>query len=701
MTAAPAADDRRAGLDALLEPRTVAVIGASDDPERIGGRVLEHLRRHFAGRTYPVNPSRATVQGLPAHADIGEIDGPVDLAVVALAGKAVPAAVERCAERGVRAAVVISSGFAESGDDTGRAMQERLGEIARTSGMRILGPNSMGSINLTAGVHATFAKLRGFPLDAGHVAIVSQSGAFGLRVFEGALTEGVGVSQLVLTGNEVDITLGEVAEHLLERAEVRVVALFAEGVRDPGSLSRLGRRAAELDKPVVILKAGVSAAGSRAALSHTGSMMVGTRAFDAAMEAAGILVVPTLRNLLAQVKVLAAGKVVRGRRACVLTASGGSGILLADHLEAAGLTLPPTSPVLRARIESAIPEFGSATNPVDYTGQIVNDPGAMPRLLTAVTESGEYDAVLFTGITRAVPRAVLDAILDAASTTDTPFLAWAPQPEVAYEMTRRGVPGVLDLQALAESAAGMLERSRRRELALRYAEPARQRVDAVPRAMTEAQAKHLLAAHGIPVTREGVAGTRAGAVSLARTIGLPVAMKISGDWLAHKTDVGGVRLGIDDLGRVGEVFDELMELAERSRPDGAGPAEVLVQEMVAADLELMCGMVRDPVFGPIVTVGAGGTLAEIVREQHAALAPFDLDHARTLVARIWSGRLVEHPRGLGPDAAAALARLVRDVGVLAAGEPGLVELDINPVAVTEDRVVAVDAFAVMAGAGNA
>lgn len=686
-------------MEALLEPRSVAVIGASDDPERIGGRVLDHLRRHFTGAVYPVNPSRDTVQGLPATAAVGDIDGPVDLAVIALASGAVPDAARRCAEHGVRAAVVISSGFAESGDAAGAALQDELGEIARTSGMRILGPNSMGSVNLTAGVHATFAKLRGFPLDPGNVAIVSQSGAFGLRVFEGALTEGVGVSQLVLTGNEVDLTLGEVAEHLVERDEVQVVALFAEGVRDPESLLRLGRRAAELGKPVVVLKAGVSAAGSRAALSHTGSMVVGTRAFDAAMEAAGIVTVSTLRDLLAHVKVFAAGKRVRGRRACVLTASGGSGILLADHLAAAGFALPPTSQALRARIEAVIPPFGAATNPVDYTGQIVNDPGAMPRLLAEVTTSGEYDVVCFTGITRAVPRAVLDAILAASATTDVPFLAWTPQPEIAYETTRAGVPGLLDLQALAEAAAGLAAAPARRNLALRRPVPAAAVGEpmTVTRTMTEAGTKRLLAANGIPVTREAVATDRDQAVAMAEEIGFPVALKISGDWLAHKSDVGGVRLGLGDPGTVAEVFDELLALAARSRPDGAGPPGVLVQEMVPAGIELMCGMVRDPVFGPVVTVGAGGVLAEIVREQHAALAPFDLDHARTLVARVWGGRLLEHRRGLGEPAVAALAALVRDVAALAAAEPGLVELDLNPVVVTGGRVVAVDAFAVVTG----
>jgi len=230
--------------------------------------------------------------------------------------------------------------------------------------------------------------------------------------------------------------------------------------------------------------------------------------------------------------------------------------------------------------------------------------------------------------------------------------------------------------------------------------PSVPRIEAGARTTTEAEAKRILAAYRVPVTREGVAGTREEAMSFADTIGLPVAMKVSAEWLAHKSDAGGVRLGIGDRNRVGEVFDELMELGRRTRPDGAGAAGVLVQEMVSGDVELMCGIVRDPLFGPIVTVGAGGMLAEIVREQHAALAPVDLDHARDLVARIWDGRLVEHPRGLGREGAEAMARLVRDVGVLAESEPRIAELDINPVLVTDGRVVAVDAFAVLTEAGD-
>ncbi|MFC5813757.1 acetate--CoA ligase family protein [Nonomuraea harbinensis] len=685
------------GLEALLDPRSVAVLGASESASRIGGRVLEHLRTKFGGAVFPVNPRRDTVQGLPARARVGDVEEDVDLAVIAVASHLVPEAARQCAERGVRAAVVISSGFAEIGTEAGRKLQDELAAVGRDSGMRILGPNSMGSINLTNGLYATFASLRGFPIATGGVAVVSQSGAFGIRVFEGAQTEGLGLSHMVLTGNEADVTLGEVAGHLVERDQVAALALFAEGVREPELLLAAGRRAAELGKPVVFLKAGVSATGGRAALSHTGSMMVGARAFRAAAESAGIMVVPTLRELLALVKALASGRLPAGRRTCVLTGSGGAGILMADHLEAAGLELPPPSPELRAEVESLIPSFGSAGNPIDFTGQALNDPGSVPPLLARVSAADEYDIVCMTGVNRTHPPEVLSAIVEACRASDKPFLTWTPQADVALTMTRAGAPGFLDAEAMAAAAAVLTRYAALRESALARADgpgaaAGARLVPAGAGTLTESAAKQVLGAYGIPVTEEGVAASADEAAALAGRIGFPVALKLSSSALAHKSDAGAVRLGLPDEAAVRAAFRELAELARGLLPGER--VEVLVQEMVPAGIEILCGMAKDPLFGPVITVGAGGTLAEILAERHDALPPVTLARARDLVGGLWGGRLVRHPRGLTPAAAEELAAVVERFGRLAAAETAISEIDVNPLIVTGDRVVAVDALIV-------
>ncbi|WP_051752646.1 acetate--CoA ligase family protein [Streptosporangium amethystogenes] len=692
-----------AGLHALLEPRSVAVVGASDAVERIGGRVLDHLRREFTGAIFPINPRRDTVQGLRAYGDIGQVDGEIDLAVLAVASELVPDAVRRCADHGVKAAIVISSGFAEVGDDTGRALQEELHSIRQRTGIRILGPNSMGSINLSAGLYATFAGLRGFPIAPGNVAVVSQSGAFGIRIFEGAQSEGLGISQMCLTGNEVDVTIGELAGHLLERDDVAVLTLFAEGIRNPELLLDAGRRGAELGKPIIFLKAGVSHTGGRAALSHTGSMMVGSRAFEAAMESVGIMVVPTLRHLLSQTKAFSPGRIPRGRRTCILTGSGGSGILLADHLESAGLEVPPTGPRLRAEIESLIPSFGSAVNPIDYTGQILNDASALPALLEHVCTSSEYDIVCLTGVNRSQPPEVLTAIIEACRRSGKPFFTWAPQVDVAYEMTRQGAPGFLDPQAMAEAAAGVIRYGGLRERALSRTRPTTTKQGLVAPgggSLTESDAKRILRAYGIPVTREGIAASAHDAVALASDIGFPVVMKLSSRWLVHKSDENAVCLNLRNAAEVGEAFHDLVAVGKRLLPAGETHADVLVQEQVPAGIEILCGMVRDPLFGPIITVGAGGVLAEVMNERHDTLPPVTRQQARELVGRIWDGRLVSHRRGLGAAAIEELAGAIERFSWLALSETAIQEIDINPFIATGDAVIAVDALIVTAAAAD-
>jgi len=678
----------RASLRPFFEPASVAVIGASPRRGSIGGELFRNiLAADFAGSAYPVNRRGEPVAGVHGYRSVAEIPDEVELAVISLPAEHVLAAAQAALEAGVRALVVISAGFAETGDE-GRERQERLLELVRAHGARLVGPNCLGIASTSVRLNATFAP-RAFP--AGKIGFSSQSGALGLALLERAEASGLGLTSFVSIGNKADVSSNDLLEWWEDDEETEIVILYLESFGNPRGFARIARRLARR-KPILAMKGGTTRAGTRAASSHTAALAGSEAAVDALFRQAGVIRTRTLDELVDVATLLSAQPVPRGRRVALVTNAGGLGILAADACEAAGLELPPPSAQARAALAEAMPAEGSVANPIDMLGSA--DAGSFAKVLPIVLADPGVDAViaLFVPTVGVDEEAVGAAISRAAADADG-------KPVLCAFLSARGAPASLRSVAQVpsfaypEAAARALGRAAERGDWLRR--PAgtvpeldvdREAAEAVvaealarsaDRWLEAAQARRLLEAYGLPLVPERVAASPDEAVSAARELGLPAVVKSAAPG-AHKTETGGVALGLADAQAV------------RAAAERIG-VPVLVQPMVRGGAELLAGAVQDPLFGPLVAFGPGGVLAELIGEAQFRLAPLtDLD-AEELVRGGKAGRLVAGFRGTPPADEDALVDFVLRLSRLADDLPEVAELDLNPVLALPDGCVAVDA----------
>jgi acetate---CoA ligase (ADP-forming) len=634
------------------------------------------------------------VQGLPAAASVRDLDPAPDLAVIAVPAGDVVATVADCARLGVRAALVFSAGFAEAGGD-GAAWQAELSAIA-AGGIRVLGPNCLGFVNAHRGIVATFAENADERLVPGPVALVSQSGAVGAYLFKAAQRSGIGAGYFCSTGNEADVAVAEVVRHLVELEEVRVVAAFAESVRRPQLLLEAAARAHSLGKSVLLMKAGRSEAGSRAALSHTGSLAGSDRALDAVLREHGVLRPRSLQQLLEWSRALAAGRLPEGRRLAVVTMSGGAGIVLADAAADAGLELPELAGPERSELERLIPSFGSAANPIDCTGQVVNDLSGLGEVISLAARSPQVDAVCVSGLPDRLSEEWAAPIRSALAGTSKPLLAWCPTEAAVVQLAGMGVPAYTDPGAAIGGAAALAARAsfpgppeaprpdeRRAAAARRLLEPLKGRPF-----LLEPDAKALLALYGVPRPAERVARDADEAAALASELGFPVVLKALSYDLPHKSDRGGVALGLRSAAEVRSAAAGLLERL--------GPLEgLLVQAQAPAGVELACGFRRDPDLGPVLHAGLGGRLVEILDAGVLLPAPCTPARALEAVRSLAGGRLLSSPRGLVPELAEGFAGVLAALGALAWELPEAAEADLNPVIAAGDGLWVVDALLVV------
>jgi acetyltransferase len=691
------------GLDRTLSPRSIALVGASNNQQSLGGWVFANLARAFEGPLYPVHPRDAQVQGRVAYTTVTELPEVVDLVVVMVPAPGVPHVIDECAATGVGGALIITSGFAETGPE-GAALQEKISATARASGLRVIGPNCIGFMNVVGGVMANFALQPTTPLPAaGPVALVSQSGGFGSYITTKALLAGLRLGWFITTGNESDVNIATVLRHLVERDDTRVLMAFSETMRDPDVFLEAARQATALDKPLILLKAGRSEAAAKAAISHTASIVGSAQVLDAVARQYGVFVVSSMEEMLDLGMIFQDGRRVRNRRVGIMTTSGGAGVLLADACTAAGLEVPELPAAEQQALRALMPEpfYGSTANPVDTTAQVVNVPGAFEQVLNSVGASDSVD--MLCPVTWAAKSPTNDALIDFYLSSDKPMAltstAWMD------EFQQAGIPTYTDPHRAANALGAVTRQSLGRQVRSAPTDwsPDAARIRAVRRllgvarghaALLESSSKQVLAAYGAPVTREEVVHDRAEAVAAARRIGGAVALKVMSYDLPHKTEAGAVRLGIlgDDL--VGCTFDDLLARIAASSPEAAVEG-VLVQEMVPARLELSCGLRRDPVFGPIVALALGGTMIEIISEAVLLRPPFDEKEAHRAVSGLLRGRLVSGTRGLTSPELAATARLMAALGQLGLELPEVSEVDVNPVRVADDVVRAADALVVL------
>jgi acetate---CoA ligase (ADP-forming) len=675
-----------ASLEPFFSPASVAVIGASSRSGSVGGELFRNiLRGDFVGAAYPVNRSGESVAGVRAYRSMAEIGEPVDLAVVCLPGDAVLEAAAEALRAGVRALCVISAGFAETGRD-GRERQDRLVALVRGSGARLLGPNCLGIAVSEARLNATFGPNA---LPEGNVGFSSQSGALGLALLERAAERGLGLSAFVSVGNKADVSSNDLLEYWEDDPNTDVVLLYLESFGNPRKFGRVARRVAR-KKPIVAMKAGRTAAGERAASSHTAALAGSEAAVDALFHQAGVLRAETLEELLDLTSLLAAQPLPRGNRVEILTNAGGLGILCADACEAAGLSLSELSEETIERLASILPPEASVTNPVDMLGSAV--ASAYSEVLPVLLRDHTVDAV----IALFVPPVMAGADeIAAAIVRSVEEAAVDEKPVLTCVISADGTPaqllsGIVAPFSYPESAARALGRAAERAEWLRRPQgrvPTPGDIDRrAARELVENSSegwldpgvtRRLLAAYGLPLVSERRVANVDEAVMAAEELGYPVVVKTA-EAGVHKTESGGVAIDLRDSEAVSEAAARI-------------GVPVLVQPMIRGGVELLVGAVQDPVFGPLIAPGPGGTLAELIGDASFRLTPLTDYDAQELVHTGKAGILLSGFRGAAPADPKAVEDLLFRVSHLAEDRPELAELDLNPVIAGPGGCVVVDA----------
>jgi acyl-CoA synthetase (NDP forming) len=671
-------------ISRLLRPRSVAVIGASTDAGKTAGRPVAYLRKHgFGGDIYPVNPRVDAIDGLRCYPNVASLPAVPDVAIVLLGAERAHIAVRELAARGTAAAIVLASGYSETGE-AGARRQAQLIEAA--GGMRILGPNTIGLVNLTDGIVLSASgalEMDRFPV--GNIGVVSQSGGILGALLSRAAARGIGLSKLVSTSNEVDLDLSDFIDRLADDPATRVIALYVEGVRNPEKFRAAALKAARNGKPVVAFKVGRSEAGAKAAVSHTGALAGADRMYDALFQQVGVIRAQTFADLLDIPAALATGRVLRGNRVAILTSTGGAGTLVSDSLGVSGFETPPPDAPTAARLRALRTGDHAALdrNPIDVTLA-----GLQPELLRgaiqALLDSPGYDALVIivgsSGV--AMPELMAGAIADCLHTSDKPVVAYiSPHaPEAAALLTQRGVPAFAAAESVAAALDGMLRAARWNAPTAVPASRAGVDITDLPAgSLDEAQAKQLFARFGVPCVREIVVATPEEAQRAARELGPRVVLKVLSGEITHKSDVGGVAVNLtpEDIGtRLSAMATEV-----KART-GVSPQRFLVQEMVAGGTELILGMHRDPL-GTAILLGMGGVTAELLKDTTMCLLPpqggLAREDALALARRLKTWPLLDGFRGRPQADVEALVSAIVAFSQMASqmGER-LVEAEINP-----------------------
>ncbi|MBI1735879.1 MAG: acetate--CoA ligase family protein [Candidatus Rokubacteria bacterium] len=693
-------------LTPLLVPRAIAVIGASPDREIIRGRLLHVLiARGFPGTIYPVTRSHGEIHGLKAYASIDDVPGPVDLAIVVIPADGVPDALEACGRRGVKAAAIISSGFAEERGAAGAERQARLRAVIARYGLAVSGPNSEGIANLLLPMIGTFTPVLEHldgPLlpEAGRgrsVSVISQSGGIAFAYYNRGRPRQLRFTHLVSTGNEVGLEALDYVDWMIDEGRSDIFLLYVETLRTPAKLARVAAKAAAAGTPLVVAKVGRSEAGRRAAVSHTAALAGADQAYDAMFRHHGVIRADDMDEMLDVAAAFSLCPLARGRRVAILSASGGGAVWMADLLSAHGLEVPMLDEPTRQEIDALIPAYGSSLNPVDVTAQAIRQVG-YGRIIEILERSPFVDAIVVVGslaFEGAIQRDI-DALTRVAATATKPILFCAytlASPRATALLAGAGLPAFTSmpgcakaLRALADYAAFQQRRARRTPAtpvpdAARA--DARARLRAAGDILPEDDAKAVLAAYGIPRPAEELAADESAAVAAARRIGYPVALKVQSPQIAHKTEAGALALGLDADAAVREAYRRVVESARRAVP-GAEIRGVLVQRMAAPGCEMILGITRDGDFGPMVMVGLGGIHAEVLRDVVVLPPEIDAADARAALDRLRGASLLGGVRGAPPaDVDALVDVLVRLARFAADHADTIAEVDLNPVIVHE------------------
>lgn len=690
-------------LDDLVTPRSVAIVGASDNPSRIGGRPLAFFKNlGYEGQIFPVNPNRDKVQGIDAYPSLKEINQDIDFVLVAVPAKGVIDVMKEAVERRAKTVMIFSSGFGEMNEE-GQRMQDELTRIARESGVRVIGPNCLGVFNSSINFYPTFTSTieRRQPKPGG-LAIASQSGAYGSHIFYLADQRGLEMTYWITTGNECDVNVAEAIKLLAENEDVHTICAYAESIKDGDTLIEGLEIARANRKPVVMMKVGRSAVGAEAASSHTASLAGDDKVYDAILREAGCHRARTTEEALdicytARPRIYPAGK-----RIGLVTVSGGGGVLMADAAEDYGLEVAAMPADAQAEMKELVP-FAAPRNPVDVTAQFFNDMTLVPKFTKLMLEQGNYDALIgfWTSVagSPAISPALRSGLVEALQGHDRKLFiqSLVATPEICKSYEDEGFPCFEDpSRAVAAMAAIMgfgvaFDKGR-------SATPEVPRAKPLPAgALGEREAKAALAEFGLPVVEDVLAATADEAATAAARAGGPVALKIASADILHKTEVGGVALGISGDEAVRQAFNDMMTRVKAAKPD-ASIDGIIVSPMVEDGIDCILGSKLDPVFGPIVMFGLGGIFTEIMGDVSLRRAPVSEATALEMINELKGRALFEGARGAKPVDKAMLAKIISDLSVFAAAHRDSAEsIEMNPLRVFPDRAVALDALIVKKG----
>ena len=688
-------------IHALLWPRAVAIVGASSDQTSLRGRIVRVIQSHgFAGALYPISRSEAEIQGLPAYGKIGDVPGPVDLALLIVPARYVPDALAECGEAGVKAAHIIASGFAEEAGEGGAALQAELRAIADRYDMAVCGPNSVGFANFETALCATFSPVVDgidFPLmppgrDTGHVAVIAQSGGLGFSFYDRGRPKAIPFTTVMTTGNEACLDSLDLLDHMLDAERAEVFILFLEDIKQPARLGEIAAKALRAGKPLIAAKIGQSEAGRRAALSHTAALAGSVAGYRSMCEHYGIMEGGDIERMidLAQGFSRYGNRLPRGNRVGIFTPSGGAGGWMADLCANAGLEVPQLDEATRTEIAAHLPSYGSSNNPVDVTAQAIWRVGHA-RLAEMVARSETVDSVIV--VTSAVNAGLFQSdgerLKTLAETCEKPILFCSyttPNPETAEAITSAGYPLYT---SMPNCAATMAEMARYRAFRARFLKPEEVRERSEPdraeaarllrgpnRVLCEYEALGVLAAYGLAVPESHLM-TNADAMQIDGA----VALKVQSPDLPHKSDAGGVALGITDGDAARDAYQKIIANARAHSPQ-ADIRGVLVQPMAKPGLEMILGVVRDETYGPMLMAGLGGVLAEQIGDVVFAPLPLGVNAAHALLDRLKGRALLDGVRGAPAADIAALVDVMVALSDIATDHlDDIDEIDLNPVIV--------------------
>lgn len=689
-------------LDPLFCPASIAVIGASSDPRKIGGRPIAYmLRSGFAGRILPINPKQSEIQGLPAFVSLAAVGHPVDQVIIAVAGALVEQAVEEALAQNARSIVVFSSGFGEI-DEEGKRAQERMARRCRDAGVQLIGPNCIGIFSTRSAMYSTFmSALEHEMFEPGNVGIVSQSGAIGSYLYGLAGDRGVRFSHFAATGNEAGVDVADCIEWMAQDPHTRVILAYLEGCGNGERLRRALQTARARRKPVIVMKVGSSAQGAAAAASHTGSLAGADQMFDSIFAECGAWRAQTMQELVDLAYACSISALPLGNRLGVITPSGGVGVIAADACEQAGLVLPHLPPALQQQVKDIVP-YASGVNPVDTTGQVLSDRQLFNRIMKIVFDFDGFDSIL------SFNASIGKSAGEWAKVREDLFALRRQHPQRLVALSMRATPEVvreLEAQnilyfsdpAVATRTIGALTwlGAAQRAAALETTEAAAQvrPMPALPAGVLgEAAARTLLEAAGLPFAPQRVAANAEQAMQAAEELGFPVVMKVLSPDIAHKSDVGGVVLNLASREAVLTAWSAMMARVRGHCPQADIQGAVL-SPMISGGTETVLGMVNDPVFGPMMMFGLGGIFVEIFQDVKFHSAPLDLPQAQAMIAAIKGFPLLDGARGKAPADLDCLARALVTLSQFAAAHAdSLASVEINPFIALPQGGYAVDAL---------